>query len=190
MNFHALKTPGGYAIGEVASALQKSIRRGLENDALHWATELDLAGQAAHAWKRLKIIACEDVGLGDPLAVVVIHALSELWVDLKKTETADRHPQRLPFIQAVRYLALAPKSRTNDNALVTFYLGTRDSRAIPDYALDRHTAAGRRRGRGWQHFHDTASHIENPSGEPDPYAAPARKIRQDTQPTLGIEDGD
>ena len=30
--------------GEVASALQKCIRRGLADDALFWATELDIAG--------------------------------------------------------------------------------------------------------------------------------------------------
>lgn len=188
MNFHALKTPGGYSYGDASSALQKSIRRGLEDDALFWATELDLAGQASHAWKRLKVIACEDVGLADPQAVVVIHALSQLWLELKKTETPERHPQRLPFVQAVRYLANAPKSRANDNALVAFYFGPRPRREVPDYALDRHTAAGRRKGRGWQHFHDEACQLANASGEPDPYAARARAARRDEQPTLDLGD--
>jgi replication-associated recombination protein RarA len=186
MNFHALKTPGGYATGEVVSALQKCIRRGLEDDALYWATELDLAGYPGHVWKRLKVIACEDVGLGDPLAVVVIHALASLYDDLKKTETAERHPQRLPFVQAIRYLARAPKCRINDNALVAFYFGERDGRPIPDFALDRHTAAGKRKGRGWQHFHDDACKLENASGEPDPYADRARKARGGEQATLDL----
>jgi hypothetical protein len=44
--FADLPTPGGYLSGEVASALQKSIRRGLEREALHWATEL--AGYSEH----------------------------------------------------------------------------------------------------------------------------------------------
>jgi replication-associated recombination protein RarA len=188
MNFHALKSKGGHPLGEVVSALQKSIRRGEEDDALYWATELDISGYAAHAWNRLKVIACEDIGLGDPAAVVVTHALFALWTDLNKLRTATRNPQRLPFIQAVRYLALAPKSRANDNALVVFYLGTREPRAIPDYALDRHTSRGRAKRRGWQHFHDVASAIENAAPIPDPYADRAQKIRRDTQATLDLDD--
>jgi hypothetical protein len=42
--FGELPTPGGYDCGVAASALQKTIRRGLERDALFWATELDIAG--------------------------------------------------------------------------------------------------------------------------------------------------
>lgn len=186
MNFHALKTPGGHPIGEVVSALQKSIRRSLEEDALYWATELDLAGHAAHAWKRLKIIACEDVGLGDPLAAVVMQSLHAMWEDLRKSETETRHPQRLPFIQAVRYLAQAPKSRANDHALVVFYLGPREARSIPDYALDRHTARGRRQGRGWKHFHATAAKLINAADLPDPYADRAKAIRRDDQDTFDL----
>jgi hypothetical protein len=33
---------------------QKCIRRGLEGEALFWATELDLAGYGAYVWKRLQ----------------------------------------------------------------------------------------------------------------------------------------
>ena len=58
-------TPGGYLMGEVASAMQKEIRRGHEREALFWATELDLAGYGDYVWKRLRIIASEDVGLAD-----------------------------------------------------------------------------------------------------------------------------
>lgn len=188
MNANALKTPGGYVVGEVVSALQKTIRRGMADDALFWATELDLGGYPGYAWKRLKVIACEDIGLADPLAPVVIHALYQLWLDLNKTATATRNPQRLPFVQAVRYLALAPKSRVNDNALVAFYLGQRPSRPIPDFALDRHTMRGKQKRRGWQHFHDVASLIENAAGEPDPYAEAARRIRRDVQSTLDLDD--
>ena len=57
-------TPGGYRCDECASALQKTIRRGEERDALHFATELALAGYGGYVWKRLRIIASEDVGLG------------------------------------------------------------------------------------------------------------------------------
>ena len=60
--FSQLKTHGGYLAGEVTSALQKSIRRGDERGAVFWASELDLSGYGKYVWKRLKIIASEDIG--------------------------------------------------------------------------------------------------------------------------------
>ena len=44
MQFGQLTTEGGYLNSECTSAMQKCIRRGLEEEALFWATELDLAG--------------------------------------------------------------------------------------------------------------------------------------------------
>lgn len=43
MMFAALRTRDGYLNSEVTSALQKCIRRGDEDGALFWATELDLS---------------------------------------------------------------------------------------------------------------------------------------------------
>ena len=60
MQFGQLATEGGYLNSECTSAMQKRIRRGLEEDALFWATELDIAGYGAYVWKRLQIIASED----------------------------------------------------------------------------------------------------------------------------------
>ena len=62
MTFSELHSIGGYKLGEVASALQKSIRRGDEPQALFWSTELDLSGYTEYAWKRLRIITSEDIG--------------------------------------------------------------------------------------------------------------------------------
>ena len=81
MTFAELTTPGGYRAGEVASAMQKCIRRGLANDALFWATELDLAGYPEYVWKRLKIIASEDVGLASNDAAPTISALYQSWLE-------------------------------------------------------------------------------------------------------------
>jgi hypothetical protein len=58
-----VKTVGGHELSEVASAFQKSIRRGLEDEALHWGVELDLSGFGEYAWKRLRIMTSEDIGL-------------------------------------------------------------------------------------------------------------------------------
>src|SRR4051794_25198672 len=106
-------TPGGYAKGEVASALQKEIRRGNEREALFWASELELAGNGEYLWKRLKIIASEDVGLADSAATILVASLYRHWLDVrgKHTDQVFASFHRVFQFHAVCYLARAPKSR-------------------------------------------------------------------------------
>src|SRR5438552_2708705 len=113
-------TPGGYKCGEVASALQKEIRRGDEEAALHWASELDLAGFANYAWKRLRIIASEDVGVADSNVAVQVRALYEEWKEMSKAVKEQSHAgfYRVFLVHAVVLLARAPKSRLLDHALM------------------------------------------------------------------------
>jgi replication-associated recombination protein RarA len=162
-------TPGGHLCGEVASALQKSIRRGEEREALYWATELELAGFGAYVWKRLKIIASEDVGLADSNVAVQVRALFENWQEVRKqTQPGYEGFYRVFMLHAVAVLARAPKSRMLDHALMMLYAGDRPKLPIPDYALDMHTKRGRMRGRGIEHFLDEGSKLVNETIE-DPY---------------------
>jgi replication-associated recombination protein RarA len=174
--FGELLTPGGYRNDEVASALQKAIRRGEEEQALFWASELDLAGYGAYVWKRLRIIASEDVGLADPQAVLVVRALYESWLDQRKADRAGGNSlnSSMFLVHAVLVLARARKSRLVDDALAVFYLGDRPAREVPDYALDMHTAAGRRMGRGLSHFDSAGALLENEASIPNPYRDAAR----------------
>lgn len=55
---------------KLASALQKSVRRGHTHCAIRFAVKLH-AVEPAYAWKRLAIIALEDVGFGDPLSAAL-----------------------------------------------------------------------------------------------------------------------
>ena len=129
MHFAHLKTLGGYLNSECTSAMQKCIRRGLEEEALFWATELDLAGYVAYVWKRLRIIASEDIGLADPNLWVQVRVLYENWIEQRKRKK-DRSPsERLFLVQAVLLCVRAKKSR--------------------DFALDMHTSRGRRMDRGY-----------------------------------------
>jgi replication-associated recombination protein RarA len=168
--FSELKTGGGFKCGEVASAMQKSIRRGNEREALFWAGELDLAGFGNYVFKRLRIIASEDVGLADPEAVLVVRALWDNWQDAKKAKNEDALP--LFLVHAVLVLARAAKSGIAVHGWMAFYEGDREAMGmqIPDHALDMHTTRGRRMGRGKQHFLEEAGRLE---GEtlPDPYLA-------------------
>jgi replication-associated recombination protein RarA len=180
LHFGAMRTRGGFALDEVASALQKAVRRGEERQAIFWATELDLSGYGNYAWKRLRIICSEDVGLAWAEGPAVIRALSDTWQDTRKAEK-DRPPERssamLFLVHAVCLLARAPKSRLVDNAGTVFYSGDREAirLEIPDHALDHHTARGRRLGRTEQHVYDESYGIENCTVE-DPYAAEAQAL--------------
>lgn len=182
--FATMKTPNGHLAGEVASALQKSIRRGLEREALYWASELDLAGFPDYLWRRLRIIASEDIGMADPMVAVQVRALSENFSDQRrhnaKSKTGTRSGERLFICQAVLVLVRAPKSRMVDHAVMSVWEGPREPLEIPDWALDKHTAKGRKMGRGEDHFFDEGALIANPAGLHDPYAEEGRtnRIRQ------------
>lgn len=164
-------TVGVYNYYEVVSALQKSIRRGLEHEALFWSTELYLSDYANHAWQRMLVIASEDIGLSDSNVVVQIHTLHTLWKENHATSDA-----RLFFIHAVLILVRSKKSRIVDNANILYFEGERPNIPIPDYALDVHTSSGRSMGRNQEHFFTEGTVLENVDLS-DPYEEQAKGIR-------------
>jgi replication-associated recombination protein RarA len=173
-------SPGGYRLDEVVSSIQKALRRGQEEAAVFWATELELSGYAEHCWGRLKIVSVEDVA--DPDAPVRVTALYGFWSERAKKEKAAKKAgrslppeSRLFLVAAVVTLARARKSRVVDHLYMLSYEAERPRREVADEALDKHTRKGREMGRGWAHFFDEAAQLENESG-PDPYAARARAV--------------
>lgn len=206
MQFSSLTTPGGYTNGEVTSALQKCIRRGEEENALFWMTELSLAGYGNYVWKRLRIMASEDIGIANSDVCVQIRTLNENWTEQRKNKEDRSLAERLFLVHAVMILARAEKSRRVDNALMVFYEGERPKREIPDVALDMHTQRGRKKGRGVQHFFEEGAKLNPvrefgspPSDERsarhepgDPYrerafAARSKKKHQPSQDALDFE---
>ena len=167
-------TRNGHPLGEVASAFQKAIRRGLEDEALHWGVELDTSNYGEYAWKRMRIMTSEDVGLAEPFLAATIYALYQNWVDQRRKRDVKHGPERLFLVHAILLLARAKKSRIVDHALIAYY-GNHDRRPIPDHALDKHTAAGRRLGRGVEHFFEEGIQLSNKADLDDPYLAKARE---------------
>lgn len=165
-------THGGHDFYEVLSALQKSTRRGLQDDALFWSTELYLSDYADHAWNRLLVIASEDVGQAAPQISVQIKTLFDLYKLNKKSGES-----RLFFIHAVIALVQAPKSRLTDHATIVFFEGAREHREIPDCALDVHTTRGRAMGRGYEHFFAEGAALNSRANLEDPYEKRAKTIR-------------
>jgi replication-associated recombination protein RarA len=167
-------TISGHDLTEVASAFQKSVRRGLEREALHWGIELDLSNFTEYAWKRMRIMTSEDVGLAEPGLPAQIFALYQNWVDQRKKRDLLHGPERLFLVHAILLLVRAKKSRIVDHALITMY-GNHHRREIPDFALDKHTLRGKKLGRGVDHFFDEGITLSNRSELADEYELEARK---------------
>lgn len=165
---YQLLTKKGYDLMEVASALQKSIRRGEEDCALYFTVELYESNFDEYLWKRLRIIASEDVGLAEPLMPATIQALYQSYQDQKKKKDEKHRPERLYLIHAVLLLCRAKKSRLVDWTLI-HYWNTHEQRdlPIPDYAFDKHNAKGRAMGRGDSHFFEEGSALSNHAEQPE-----------------------
>ncbi|GAI31015.1 unnamed protein product, partial [marine sediment metagenome] len=152
---YQIKTKNGYDFFEVSSAFIKAIRRCLENETLYWFVELYESGYVNYLWKRIVIVASEDIGLGDPDVIVRIMALKASYDYLVK-EKNTHNAETLPFIQAVLTLVKAKKSRYVDLAFSVYFKKHRDQagkKQIPDFAKDMHTRAGKAKGRNLEHFY-------------------------------------
>ena len=175
MSLYKVTTVNGHSLPEVVSALQKCIRRGLVDDALYWAVDMYLTGYDEYCWKRLKVIASEDVGPAEPHLPATIAALYATYTELKKKKDETHAPQRLQLVHAVILLAQARKSRVVDHALI-YHFGNHAQlkREIPDCALDKHTLRGKQMGRGFDHFFAEGGKLVNEVGD-DPYKELARE---------------
>ena len=174
MSGKAEQTPSGHAVDEATSAMQKCIRRGLEEDALYWAKELYLTDKptAGIAWSRLRVIASEDIGLAGN-ACVYVQALHESYIKANDYEGNGR----LFFIHAVLVCVRSLKSRVVDHALMVAFEGLQ-KREVPDWALDKHTKRGKMKGRGFEHFFEVGAKLNNVHPElNDLYEHKAYKIK-------------
>lgn len=145
------RTFSGYMLDQVVSALQKEIRRAHVYESVYWARELIRSGFWKYLWRRLFIIASEDIGLADDMAILTVQTLYQnfLAVAQKKTltrEEADRIS--LIAIHATMRLARAAKNRevADANLVAEGRWKDRERLEIPDYAIDMHTKEGRKRG--------------------------------------------
>lgn len=135
---------------EVASSLQKCVRRGLEKQALHWVFELTSSGLAGLAFKRLETMVWEDIGVTDQLAGLYARRA----IDDAKEWFPDRPTWKLAIASAVMALCRANKCRDADNlqVLVRMERAKGGPGRIEDYALDKHTIRGKKMGRWDDHF--------------------------------------
>lgn len=191
-----MRTWHGYAVDEVASAVQKCVRRGYEDQALYWSFEMMESPNKSHytnLWNRLKVIASEDVGLGQPFMPILIDVLHRNW--------KQKH-DHVFTINAVIALVRAHKSRMVDNAInmiksewkllgksIMLTLDSLDEsklepavepvydkdkpRPIPGFAIDKRTRAGKKHGLGKADFYEEGAKLNNKAPIRDPYEARA-----------------
>lgn len=131
----------------VISALIKSMRGSDPDAALYWLARMLAAGDDLRfICRRLCIFASEDIGLADPLAMVVAQNAAAA-VDRVGLPEAD-----IILGEAVVYLASAPKSNSS-------YLAIRAAlKAVEDGDLMEVPYHLRNDGEGYQYPHDSPGH--------------------------------
>lgn len=153
-------TFNGFKADLVISALQKEIRRGNTDNAALLAYEMALTSPALedYLWQRLMVISVEDIGFGNPQAVVQVNAMFQMLQAFDRS-VAER---KLFAVHAVRLLSESQKDRSSDEMINWIIAGSAAGSlrpTIPDYALDMHTADGQKMGRGKPHFWQAGAQI-------------------------------
>lgn len=159
MSYFKPKTVRGYDLFEVASCLQKAIRRADTALAGYMALELFESGYANYAWKRLLTISAEDCA---GIVTQEVKALHESFVFLN---TGAKKPRSRIFLsKAVIVLCAARKSRDADHLQNFVYdremidaekltASLEEARQrptnleLPEYTFDVHTRRGKKAGR-------------------------------------------
>lgn len=117
------------------SALIKSVRGSDPDAALYWLVTLLESGESARFLaRRLVILASEDVGLADPMGLLVAEAAA------RAVEFVGLPEARLTLAHATVTLALLPKSNSITRALgaVTHAVQSGGLNDVPDHLRDNH----------------------------------------------------
>jgi replication-associated recombination protein RarA len=161
------------------SALQKAIRRGLEREAIEFACELIHSSRAFHSMvcNRLEVICHEDLH-----TIAAPHVFP--FVAASLAASRDRYAKsigeaRLIIGNVVRIMCRSPKSRAGCHFAAAIGLRSmleQFAPTIPDWANDQHTLAGRKLGRGLDHFRSEGAKLVPPPTEPDAYEVEAYRL--------------
>jgi hypothetical protein len=157
--YSQIVSPHGIPVDDLVSVLQKEIRRGRIDNAVLAAYEMFMTSPdvAQHLWRRLRLIAVEDVGIGLPIGPVLIDVLHR---NFNATPGGDW----MMACHAVRLLASASKDRTSsehaDWVATKVALGEALVE-VPDYARCVHTRAGQGLGRGLTQWWDNGAQVRD-----------------------------
>ena len=148
----------GDAHYDTISAFIKSMRGSDPDAALYWLAKMIHAGEDPRfIARRIVICAAEDVGLADPMALVLANAC------LAASEFVGWPEARIPLAEATIYIATANKSNSAYKAIDAALEDVRSGRtfAVPEHLRDGHYAGSKRlgHGAGYQYAHDGKEHF-------------------------------
>jgi replication-associated recombination protein RarA len=146
----------------------------MEYEAAHFAVELEEFNPTM-LWNRLKIIASEDIGPANPVMPLLIDYLQKQYLT-EKSKLAESG-YKLYLMNAVVCLCRSQKSRIADDLQTVVYMEREDGKlpAIPDFALDKHTARGKALGKGIDDFFTEGNKVAN-EAFPNPYTEKAKQL--------------
>jgi putative ATPase len=148
----------GDAHYDTISAFIKSMRGSDPDAALYWLAKMIHAGEDPRfIARRIMICAAEDVGLADPMALVLANAA------FHTAEFVGWPEARIPLAEATIYIATANKSNSAYLAIDAALADVRSGRtiAVPEHLRDAHYKGAERlgHGKGYEYAHDGKEHF-------------------------------
>ena len=141
---------------DVISAFIKSLRGSDPDAALYWLAKMVYAGEDPRfIFRRMMISACEDVGLADPNAIVVVQS------DAAAFNAIGMPEGRYHLAHAALYLATAPKSNSEMGFFDALKAVEQESAAaeVPNHLRDAsRDAKGFGHGEGYMYPHAYQDH--------------------------------
>jgi putative ATPase len=143
---------------DTISAFIKSMRGSDPDAALYWLAKMIHAGEDPRfIARRIVICAAEDVGLADPMALVLANAC------LSASEFVGWPEARIPLAEATIYIATANKSNSAITAIDAALADVKSGRTIPvpEHLRDTHYKGAERlgHGKGYEYAHDHPGHF-------------------------------
>jgi putative ATPase len=143
---------------DTISAFIKSMRGSDPDAALYWLAKMIHAGEDPRfIARRIVIHAAEDVGLADPMALVLANAA------FQAAEFIGWPEARIPLAEATIYIATAPKSNSTVMAIGAAMKDVESGRTlpVPEHLRDAHYRGAKRlgHGEGYQYAHDFPDHF-------------------------------
>jgi len=152
---------------DTTSAFIKSLRGSDPDAAVYWLARMLASGEDPRfIARRMVVHAAEDVGMADPMALVVATAAAQA------VEFVGLPEARIPMTEAAIYIATAPKSNSVVQAIGAAMRDVEEERAdpVPRHLRDAsHSLAAARlgHGQGYRYAHDYPGHFTEQQYLPD-----------------------
>jgi putative ATPase len=143
---------------DVASAYQKAMRGSDPDAALYWLARMIHAGEDPRfIARRMVICAAEDVGLADPMALVLANAARQT------AEFVGLPEAQIPLSEATIYIATANKSNSACISIAAAIEDVKTKRTVPvpKHLRDSHYPGAKKlgHGTGYKFAHDHPNHF-------------------------------